>query len=77
MAKRKAQIARALSAKLLYRMGFAQVKRDPKESANHRNAVTAKLVLPDQGPVGVNFRGDRDDSYGWALGSEPIPAGNK
>jgi putative transposase len=63
MAFKKALIERALGAELSHHLGYPPGGAKPEESANHRNGVSAKTVLTDDGPLRVEVPRDRDGSF--------------
>ena len=63
MAFKKALIERALGAELSHHLGYPPGGAKSEESANHRNGVSAKTVLTDDGPLRVEVPRDRDGSF--------------
>src|SRR6185295_10187910 len=57
MAFKKALIERALGAELGHHLGQAD------EPGNHRNGVSAKTVVTDEGPVRIDVPRDRQGSF--------------
>ena len=61
IAFKKALIERALGAELGYHLGQAE---EPAEGPrNHRNGVSAKTVVTDEGPVRIEVPRDRQGSF--------------
>jgi putative transposase len=63
MAFKKALIERALCAELSHHLGYPPGSEKPEEADNHRNGVTSKTVLTDDGPLRINVPRDRQGSY--------------
>ncbi len=63
MAFKKALIERALGAELSHHLGYPPGGAKPEESANHRNGVSAKTVLTEDGPLRLEVPRDRDGSF--------------
>jgi transposase-like protein len=61
MAFKKALIERALGAELGHHLGQAEERGDG--SRNHRNGVSAKTVVTDEGPVRIDVPRDRQGSF--------------
>jgi transposase-like protein len=61
MAFKKALIERALGAELGHHLGQAQ--DDGASPKNHRNGVSAKTVVTDEGPVRIEVPRDRQGSF--------------
>jgi transposase-like protein len=60
MAFKKALIERALGAELGHHLGQAEERIDRLK--NHRNGVSAKTVVTDEGPVRIDVPRDRQGS---------------
>lgn len=63
MAFKKALIERALGAELTHHLGYAPGADKPAEDANHRNGVSAKTVLTEDGPLRIDVPRDRAGSF--------------
>ena len=61
MAFKKALIERALGAELGHHLGQAEERGDG--ARNHRNGVSAKTVVTDEGPVRIDVPRDRQGSF--------------
>ena len=61
MAFKKALIERALGAELGHHLGQAEERGDALR--NHRNGVSAKTVVTDEGPVRIDVPRDRQGSF--------------
>jgi transposase-like protein len=61
MAFKKALIERALGAELGHHLG--QAREDGASPKNHRNGVSAKTVVTDEGPVRIEVPRDRQGSF--------------
>jgi len=61
MAFKKALIERALGAELGHHLGQAEERGDVLR--NHRNGVSAKTVVTDEGPVRIDVPRDRQGSF--------------
>ncbi|QTQ30013.1 Transposase, mutator type [Aromatoleum bremense] len=55
MAFKKALIERALGAELSHHLGYAPGAEKPGEVGNHRNGVTSKTVLTEDGPLRIEI----------------------
>ncbi len=63
MAFKKALIERALGAELTHHLGYPQGADRPTDASNHRNGVTGKTVLTDDGPLRIDVPRDRAGSF--------------
>ncbi len=63
MAFKKALIERALGAELSYHLGYPPGADKPPEVGNHRNGVSGKTVLTDDGPLKIDVPRDRAGSF--------------
>ncbi len=63
MAFKKALIERALGAELSHHLGYAPGADKPPDSGNHRNGVSGKTVLTDDGPLKIDVPRDRAGSF--------------
>jgi putative transposase len=63
MAFKKALIERALGAELSHHLGYPPGGDKPGESGNHRNGVSGKTVLTDDGPLKIDVPRDRAGSF--------------
>jgi transposase-like protein len=63
MAFKKALIERALGAELSHHLGYAPGADKPGDNANHRNGVSGKTVLTDDGPLRIEVPRDRAGSF--------------
>jgi hypothetical protein len=66
MAFKKALIERALGAELSHHLGYPPGADKPADAGNHRNGVSGKTVLTDDGPLRIEVPRDRAGS------SEPV-----
>ena len=55
MAFKKALIERALGAELSHHLGYPPGAEKPGELSNHRNGVTKKTVLTEDGPLRIDI----------------------
>jgi putative transposase len=60
---KKALIERALGAELSHHLGYAPGTPKPEVTTNHRNGTSAKTVLTDEGPVGIEVPRDRAGTF--------------
>ena len=60
---KKALIERALSAELTHHLGYPPGAAKPELTTNHRNGVSGKTVLTDDGPVAIEVPRDRDGTF--------------
>jgi len=67
MAFKKALIERALGAELSHHLGYPPGADKPPDSGNHRNGVSGKTVLTDDGPLKIDVPRDRAGSFEPAL----------
>ena len=63
MAFKKALIERALGAELSHHLGYPPGADKPPEVGNHRNGVSGKTVLTDDGPLKIDVPRDRAGSF--------------
>lgn len=63
MAFKKALIERALGAELSHHLGYSPGADKPGDTANHRNGVSGKTVLTDEGPLRIEVPRDRAGSF--------------
>lgn len=63
MAFKKALIERALGAELSHHLGYPPGTDKPAGNANHRNGVSGKTVLTDDGPLRIDVPRDRAGSF--------------
>jgi len=63
MAFKKALIERALGAELSQHLGYAPGGARPEETDNHRNGVSGKTVLTENGPLRIEVPRDRAGSF--------------
>ena len=63
MAFKKALIERALSAELSHHLGYAPGADKPEGSGNHRNGVSSKTVLTEDGPLRIDVPRDRQGGF--------------
>src|SRR5205085_2118663 len=59
----KALIERALGAELSHHLGYTPGAAKPHDATNHRNGVSAKTLLTQDGPLRVEVPRDRDGSF--------------
>ena len=60
---KKAFIERALGAEMSHHLGYAPGQDKPEGGANHRNGVSTKTVLTDNGTVNIDVPRDRQASF--------------
>jgi len=63
LAFKKALIERALGAELSHHLGYKPGAAKPEPATNHRNGVSAKTVLTDEGSVRIEVPRDRDGTF--------------
>jgi len=63
MAFKKALIERALGAELSHHLGYQPGSAKPEDVGNHRNGVSGKTVLTEDGPLRVEVPRDREGSF--------------
>ena len=63
MAFKKALIERALGAELSHHLGYPSGGEKPGEVSNHRNGVSSKTVLTEDGPLRINVPRDREGRF--------------
>jgi putative transposase len=60
---KKAIMERALGAELTRHLGYGKGEDKPEDQTNHRNGVSGKRLLTDQGELEIEVPGDRDGSF--------------
>jgi len=63
IAFKKALIERALGAELSHHLGYPPGAEKPGEVSNHRNGVSRKTVLTEDGSLRINVPRDRTGSF--------------
>ncbi len=63
MAFKKALIERALGAELSHHLGYPAGADKPADVGNHRNGVSGKTVLTEEGPLRIDVPRDRTGSF--------------
>lgn len=63
MAFKKALIERALGAELSHHLGYPPGAIKPEDTGNHRNGVSGKTVLTEDGPLRIEVPRDRAGSF--------------
>ena len=63
MAFKKALIERALGAELSHHLGYPPGAEKPDEVSNHRNGVSCKTVLTEDGPLRIDIPRDREGRF--------------
>jgi putative transposase len=63
MAFKKALIERILGAELSHHLGYPPGAEKPEEVGNHRNGITGKTVLTEDGPLRIDVPRDRQGSF--------------
>jgi len=63
MAFKKALIERALGAELSHHLGYPPGATKPEDAGNHRNGVSGKTVLTEDGPLRIEVPRDREGSF--------------
>jgi transposase-like protein len=63
IAFKKALIERALGAELTHQLGYAPGGEKPAEGDNHRNGVSRKTVLTEDGPLQIDVPRDRQGRF--------------
>src|SRR5687768_15033052 len=63
MAFKKALIERALGAELSHHLGYPRGATKPEDTGNHRNGVSGKTVLTEDGPLRIEVPRDRAGSF--------------
>ncbi|HAU38193.1 MAG TPA: IS256 family transposase, partial [Phycisphaerales bacterium] len=63
MAFKKALIERALGAELSHHLGYPPGADKPGDASNHRNGVSGKTVLTEDGPLRIDVPRDRQGSF--------------
>lgn len=60
---KKAIIERALGGELTHHLGYAPGETKPEDTTNHRNGVSGKTVLTEDGPLAIAVPRDRDGTF--------------
>ncbi len=60
---KKAVIERAMNAELSDHLGYEPGEGKPEEQSNHRNGVSGKTVITDEGPIRIEVPRDREGSF--------------
>jgi len=63
MAFKKALIERALGAELSHHLGYPPGADKPPDAGNHRNGVSSKTVLTEEGPLRIDVPRDRHGRF--------------
>src|SRR5690349_15655521 len=63
MAFKKALIERALGSELTHHLGYTPGGTKPEQADNHRNGVSGKTVLTEDGPLRIEVPRDRAGSF--------------
>jgi transposase-like protein len=63
VAFKKALIERALGAELSHHLGYSPGAPKPEQASNHRNGMSGKTVLTEDGPLRIEVPRDRDGSF--------------
>lgn len=63
MAFKKALIKRALGAELSHHLGYPPGAAKTEDASNHRNGVSGKTVLTEDGPLRIEVPRDREGSF--------------
>ena len=63
VAFKKALIERALGAELSHHLGYSPGAPKPEEASNHRNGMSGKTVLTEDGPLRIEVPRDRDATF--------------
>ena len=63
MAFKKALIERALGAELSHHLGYPPGAEKPVDADNHRNGVSSKTVLTEEGPLRIDVPRDRHGRF--------------
>jgi len=63
MAFKKALIERALGAELSHHLGYPPGSEKPEGISNHRNGVSRKTVLTEDGPLRIDIPRDREGGF--------------
>ena len=63
MAFKKALIERALGAEFSHHLGYVPGADKPEGADNHRNGVSGKTVLTEEGPLRIEVLRDRQGSF--------------
>ena len=63
MAFKKALIERALGAELSHHLGYPPGADKPPDDGNHRNGVSSKTVLTEEGPLRIDVPRDRHGRF--------------
>jgi hypothetical protein len=60
---KKAVLERALGAELTQHLGYGKGEDKPEHQTDHRNGVSGKRILTDQGSLDIEVPRDRDGSF--------------
>jgi putative transposase len=60
---KKAIIERAFGGELTHHFGYAPGGAKPEDVTNHRNRVSGKTVLTDDGPLSIDVPRDREGTF--------------
>jgi len=60
---KKALIERALGAEMSHHLGYAVGTQKPEAATNHRNGMSGKTVLTDDGPLRIEVPRDREGAF--------------
>ena len=60
---KKAVVERALGAELTQHLGYDKGQDKPEHQSNHRNGVSGKRILTDQGSLEIEVPRDRESSF--------------
>lgn len=60
---KKSLLERALNAELSHHLGYQRGGNPPDGQANHRNGISPKTVITDEGPLRIDVPRDRDGSF--------------
>ena len=63
MALKKALLERVLGAELSHHLGYRPGAAKPEDASNHRNGVSGKTVLTEDGPLRIDVPRDRAGSF--------------
>ncbi len=63
MAFKKALIERALGAELSHHLGYPPGAEKPADADKHRNSVSSKTVLTEEGPLRIDVPCDRHGRF--------------
>jgi putative transposase len=60
---KKAVIERAMNAEMSDHLGYEPGEEKPEEQSNHRNGVSGKTVITEEGPIRIDVPRDRESSF--------------